>query len=162
MGKISHHRSLHQILDGCSQVLKAQRTFPSSNFLIKKKKKYLFTFTFFFFHQDRVSLCSSGCPPTQRSACLCISSARITGTTAGSVFTFLSCVHMLGQDSLGEVALSNVRVWDIGCQLLQQVSLLSELLYRQSSYFIEVLWELFLKFLPRHKKHMFSQHTEYS
>ena len=33
----------------------------------------------FFFFRDRVSLCSPGCPQTQKSACLCLPSARIKG-----------------------------------------------------------------------------------
>jgi hypothetical protein len=36
-------------------------------------------FFFFLVFRDRVSLCSPGCPRTQKSACLCLPSAGIKG-----------------------------------------------------------------------------------
>ena len=42
-----------------------------------KKKIYIYIDIFFF--QDRNSLCHPGWPPTQRSACFCLSSAGIKG-----------------------------------------------------------------------------------
>lgn len=96
MGKISHHRSLHQILDGCSQVLKAQRTFPSSNFLIKKKKSIYLHLLFSSFTKTGflyvvLAALQLRDPPA--------SASQVLGLQAPQqvlYLLFLSCVHMLG------------------------------------------------------------------